>query len=183
MSDEEATDCDSDLTEQLTVRWTLAQPVLTSYIASTVRNKNDVQDVVQDVAVAVARGYAKSDRSRPFLPWALGIARHKIADYQRKYYSNKQIFDSELLEKISVAYHEIEPEVNDTRRALDDCVARLQERGQAIVKLRYTHDLKPPQIADRVGLSANAVAVALHRIRKTLSDCVRSRLEREGEKS
>jgi len=182
MSEEDASQYEMELTEELTVRWTRAQSVVASFIASAVRESNNADDVMQEVAVAVARGYADSDRSRPFVPWVLGIARHKIADYQRSHYKNKQIFDTDLLETISMAYREIEPELSDARRALDGCVSRLHNRGQAIIKLRYTHDLKPSQIAEQVGLTANAVAVALHRIRKVLSDCVRGRIEIEGGK-
>ena len=169
-----------DLTEELTVRWTRAQPIVKSYIATAIRDFNNVEDVVQEVAVAVARSYADSDRSRPFVPWVMGIARHKIADYQRKHFRSKQIFDSDLLETLEEAHREVEPEAADIRQALDFCVDRLQERGQMMIKLRYAHNLKPAQIAERVGLAANTVRVALHRIRKVLSECVSQRLAREG---
>ncbi len=174
------TETHDDLAESLTVCWTRAQPIVRSYIASAIRDFNDVEDVVQEVAVAVARGYAASDRSLPFVPWALGIARHKIADYQRRHYRNKQVFDTDLLELIEHAHQEIELETSDIRRALDDCVNRLQERGRMLIKMRYTHDLKPAQIAERVGISANAVGVSLHRTRKALSECIRRRMAQEG---
>ena len=173
-------DANTDLTEELTLRWTQAQPIVTSYITSVVRDFNNVEDVVQEVAVAVARAYAKSDRSRPFVPWALGIARFKIADYQRKHYQNKPVFDTDLLETIEQGYRDIEPEAQDMRRALDFCVGRLQERGRMLIQLRYGHNLKPAQIAERVGMTANSVGVVLHRVRKSLSECIRNRMAREG---
>ena len=178
--DHPITNVNPDLTEELTLRWTQAQPIVTSFITSVVRDFNNAEDVVQEVAVAVARGYAASDRSRPFVPWALGIARHKVADYQRKHFRNKQVFDTDLLETIEQGYRDIEPETQDMRRALDFCVGRLQERGRMLIQLRYGHNLKPAQIAGRVGMTANAVAVVLHRVRKSLSECIQNRVAREG---
>lgn len=168
-----------DLTEELTLRWTQAQPIVTSYITSVIRDFNNVEDVVQEVAVAIARGYADSDRTRPFVPWALGIARHKVADYQRKHFRSKQVFDSDLLETIEQGHQDIESEAQEMRRALDLCVGRLQERGRMLIQLRYGHSLKPAQIAERVGMTANAVGVVLHRVRKSLSECIRDRLSHE----
>lgn len=170
----------SDLTEELTLRWTQAQPIVTSYITSIVRDFNNVEDVVQEVAVAVARGYADSDRSRPFVPWALGIARHKIADYQRKHFRNKQVFDTDLLEKIEQGHKDIEPESQEIRHALDICLGRLQDRGRMLIQLRYGHNLRPAQIAERVGMTANAVGVVLHRVRKALGECIQDRVAQEG---
>ncbi|MCG8507944.1 MAG: hypothetical protein MI741_01840, partial [Rhodospirillales bacterium] len=89
-----------NLTEQLTVAWTKAQPMVTAYIASTIHKPDDVEDVLQEVAVAVARGYESSDRSLPFGPWAMGIARHKVFDYHRRNARDKHLFDDELLHAV-----------------------------------------------------------------------------------
>ena len=180
MSKDPLNNAGTDITEELTVRWTQAQPLVTSYITSVVRDFNNVEDVVQEVAVAVARGYAASDRSRPFVPWALGIARHKVADFQRKSFRNKQVFDSDLLKTIERAHREIEPEAQDIRRALDTCVERLQDKGKTLVQMRYTDNLMPAQIAERIGMTANAVTVGLHRIRKALSECIRKHTSDKG---
>jgi len=167
------------LTEELAVRWTRAQPVVLSFIRSVIRDFNDAEDVLQEVAAGAARNYAKSDRSGPFLSWAMGIARHKVADYQRKYYREKLIFNTEVLDHIAEAYGSVSDEINDRRQALEYCTGLLQPRGQQMLELRYTHDMSPQQVGDRVGMSGNAVAVSLHRIRKALSACVRKRLAKE----
>ena len=167
-----------DLTEELAVRWTRAQPAVASFIGSVIRDYNDVEDVLQEVAAGAARNYAKSDRDRPFLGWVMGIARHKVADYQRKHYRDHLVFNTEVLERVSDACVSVADESSDRRWALDICVGKLHDRGQQMLELRYTHGLTPPQIGDRVGMTGNAVTVSLHRIRKKLSDCVQRQLAR-----
>jgi RNA polymerase sigma-70 factor (ECF subfamily) len=165
-------------TERLTACWTRAQPIVTSYIASVIRNFADVEDVLQEVAMAVARQYPDSDQSLPFIPWALAIARHKVADYQRKHYhKTKVVFDDAVLQQVESAYTEIELEVPEIRRALDTCVERLQKRARQLMELRYMHGMKPAEIADRVGMTANSVSQALFRMRQALSDCIRARMD------
>lgn len=175
-------DATSNLTEELAVRWTRAQPAVASFIGSMIRDYNDVEDVLQEVAAGAARNYATSDRDRPFLSWVMGIARHKVADYQRKHYRDHLVFNTEALERVSDACVSIAEESNDRRRALDVCVSKLNDRGREMLELRYTHGLTPPQIGDRVGMTGNAVAVTLHRVRKTLSDCVRRQLARGAQR-
>ena len=168
------------LTEELAVKWTRAQPVVASFIGAVIRDYNDAEDVLQEVAVAAARNYAKSDRDRPFLGWAMGIARHKIADYQRRYYREKLVFNSEVLERVSDACESIADERSERKRALDVCVEKLQPRGKQMLELRYTHGLTPMEIGERVGMSANAVAVSMHRVRVALAACVKRIVAREG---
>ncbi|XAL98699.1 sigma-70 family RNA polymerase sigma factor [Phycisphaeraceae bacterium D3-23] len=170
------------LSEELAVRWTRAQPVVASFIGAVVRDYNDAEDVLQEVAAAAARNYAKSDRDRPFLGWAMGIARHKIADYQRRYYREKLVFNSEVLERIGDACESIADERSERKQALDVCVEKLQPRGKQMLEMRYTHGLSPTEIGDHVGMSANAVAVSLHRLRTALGECVKRFLAREGQR-
>lgn len=169
---------DSPISEQLTIRWTKAQPIVTAYIASVIRNYADVEDVLQEVAVVVAQQYEDSDQDLPFVPWALGIARHKVADYQRRQYrKTKIIFDDAVLEQVESAFVAIQFEVPEIRQALTICADRLQKRSRQLMELRYTHNLKPAQIAERVEMSSNAVSQALFRVRKALADCIRERVK------
>lgn len=151
-----------------------------SFICSIIRDYNDAEDVLQEVAAGAARNYAASDRDRPFLGWVMGIARHKVVDYQRKHYRSGVVFSTEVVERVSDGFERIADESNDRRQALDVCVKKLHERGQQMLELRYTHGLSPASIGDRVGMSRNAVAVSLHRIRRTLSECVKLQMAGGG---
>ena len=63
-------------TRQAFAQWTLAQPAVSAFVHAWVQDRAERDDVLQEVAVAVLESYEAYDPSRPFLPWALGIARH-----------------------------------------------------------------------------------------------------------
>ncbi len=66
---------------ELNVLWTKAHAVVLSYIRSTVIDFHRAEDVLQETAGTVAEKFSEYDSSRPFLPWALGIARSKIVEH------------------------------------------------------------------------------------------------------
>ena len=62
--------------------WTLAQPVVSAYVAAVVRDFRDRDDVLQAISVAVLEAFSSYDPARPFTAWAMGIARNQIGTYQ-----------------------------------------------------------------------------------------------------
>lgn len=160
--------------------WAQVQPAIVSFISAAVTNFNDVEDVLQEVAAGAARNLSQYDPDRPFLGWALGIARYKVLDYQRQRYRNQLIFSTEVLEHLSTASEQTADGATERHQALQACVHRLHERGQKMLELRYTHGLSPAQIGGKLGMKPNAVAVAMHRIRKALENCVNKRIAKGG---
>ena len=57
-------------------------------------------------------------------------------------------------------------------KALAGCVAKLAEAARRAVVLRYSENLGPTEIAQRMGWSVNALNVALSRARTALRRCV-----------
>jgi RNA polymerase sigma-70 factor (ECF subfamily) len=64
--------------------WTLAQPAVSAFITSVVRDFRDRDDVLQDVAVAVIESFGRWDPERPFVAWAIGVARNQVGLYLRR---------------------------------------------------------------------------------------------------
>jgi RNA polymerase sigma factor (sigma-70 family) len=52
----------------------------------------DVEDIVQDILLALHTARATWDPTRPFMPWIAGIARNRLADHARRYV-RRQAFD------------------------------------------------------------------------------------------
>ena len=51
-----------------------AQPDLSRYVYSMVRDRDAVDDVMQDLAVALWKKFDDYDPDRPFLPWSSASA-------------------------------------------------------------------------------------------------------------
>lgn len=160
--------------------WTLAQPAVSAYVASLVRDFRDRDDVLQDVAVAVLDSFATFDHARPFVAWATGVARYQVLSYYRRKGRDRLVLGEAALDRVEAAFASLRPEEVRMLDYLDDCVRTLDGRSRRLCELRYRDDLKPAEIARRVGMSANAVAKALQRLREALRDCVARKAALDG---
>jgi RNA polymerase sigma-70 factor (ECF subfamily) len=160
---------------EVTRLWTLAVPVVSAFITSLVRDFQDRDDVLQDVAVAVVESFDQYDPARPFVAWALGVARNQVRLHFRRKGRDRVAFDTASVDALAAAFSHVAPE--DTRKLdrLRDCVQALDEQSRELCRLRYERDLKPAAIGERLGIGANAVAKSLQRIRDRLRACVESK--------
>ena len=157
---------------QVTRGWTLAQPAVAAFLTSVVRDFRERDDLLQDVAVAVLESYDRYDESRPFVPWAIGIARHRVGTWLRSRRRARVCFDSAAVEQLAAAFAAIP--ADDYRRLdrLSECLGLLEGKARQLCELRYRDDLKPAAIAPLVGMTANTVAKALQRVRDRLRECI-----------
>jgi RNA polymerase sigma-70 factor, ECF subfamily len=158
--------------------WTLAQPTVSAFVTSLVREIRDKDDILQEVAVM--ESFASYDHSRPFVAWAIGITRNQVGLYYRRKGRERLVFDPEAIEQLEQAFVEVRPRDVRILDYLKECIQSLQGRARKLCELRYEHDLKPVAIASRVGMSANGVAKALQRTREELRECVERKANLDG---
>jgi RNA polymerase sigma-70 factor (ECF subfamily) len=169
-----------DRTREVTRLWSLAQPAVSAFVASMVRDIHARDDVMQDVAVAVLDSSGAYDPSRPFVAWAIGVARNQVRLHLRRRGRDRLVLDEVALDSLERAFAEIRPRDVRMLDHLEGCVDSLEGRLRRLCDLRYTGDLKPSAIAPRVGMSANGVAKALQRIRALLRACVERKAALDG---
>jgi len=165
---------------EFTQRWTAAQPAVASYISFGVRSFHDAQDVLQEVAAALVAQVDRYDAAQPFLPWALGIARHKIVDFRRRQGAGQLVLDHAALDELASAYQRVAPRIDLWQEALEHCVGRVGGKSRRLLEMRYQQDLKPGEMARELQTNVGALKMALHRVRHALRDCVETRLAQEG---
>jgi RNA polymerase sigma-70 factor (ECF subfamily) len=161
---------------QLARDWTWVQPVVAAFIRGLVPRHHDAEDVLQSTAVALVHRYADYDPSRPFVAFAIGVARFEVLRFRRKTGRQRATFDTDAVEAVAAAFEEVAPVVGEVQSALWQCVERLQGRVREVFALHYVEGLEPGEIAVRVGRPASAVSVALHRGRTAVRDCLERRL-------
>lgn len=147
-------------------------PTVSAFLASVIHNFRDRDDVLQDTAVAVVESFDRYDPSRPFVAWAVGVARNQVGLYLRRRQRDRLLFDNETVDAVASAFVEVSAEPNHQARYLTDCMALLEKRSRQLLELRYTQDLKPAAISKLLDMSANTVAKALQRIRDQLRACI-----------
>ena len=159
-------------TRQAMRLWTLALPVVSAFVTSVVRDFSARDDVLQEISIAVIESFERYDPARPFVGWALGIARNQVGLYLRRVRRDRLVFDDEAIHCLATSFENISTEELQKLDFLQDCLRGLEGRSKELCELRYRHDLKPAAIAEKIGMSANSVAKALQRIRDQLRDCI-----------
>ena len=168
-----------DDSERFTLHWTAAQPAVGSYIGSLVPDFQEAEDLLQDVAIVLLRKFDQYDERRPFVAWALGVAKFEILSSRRRHARSFLTVESELVDTVTAAYTDLAPELDRRASALRECLRAVQARAAEWIRLRYEEALKPGEIASRFGLEAPAVRMALSRTRAFLRDCVERKLKSE----
>jgi RNA polymerase sigma-70 factor (ECF subfamily) len=165
--------------EQFTRRWTEAQPIIAAYLHSLVVDFQEAEDLLQEVAVILLRKFPEYTPDRPFIRWAMGIAKYEVLTTRRRHARSRISYTPELLDRISEAYEELAPELERRAAALRQCITEIQGRARELLLLRYEQSLKPGEIAKRLGIAAIAVRVMLTRTRAALRACIDRKLRTE----
>lgn len=165
---------------RFTQLWTDAQPTIRQYVSSLIRDQQVVRDVVQNVSLALLRKFSDYDESRPFLPWALGVAKFEFLGQKRDLARNRLICDTEFVEQYTRAWAEVAPQMADESTALRHCVGELKGRSRTIIKLRYTEGRNSEKIASEMCLTPANVRTILKRTRDVLKRCIEKQIDLHG---
>ena len=161
---------------RLAADWERARTAVFAQLLAGIGSFHDAEDVLQEVAISVAKNYGAYDPGRPFIAWALGIARNHMLMYFRRYHRDRLVFNEQVMATIGQHLESMAEEPADNRREhLHECLEQLDERRRRLVEMRYSSGLSVIQIADTLGKSVTAIKGSLHRVRKALENCVHHR--------
>lgn len=166
----------TESSNNLTLLWMQAQPVVEAYLNGLIRDRAKAEDVLQQVALTVTEKFDQFDASRSFTGWALGIARNKTLQLFERVKADRHRFSDELIEQLALTHEKLADETSARQSALDHCMALLPERSAALLQRRYVQNVKPGKIAADLGVSANSIRISLHRIRAALRKCIEQKL-------
>jgi RNA polymerase sigma-70 factor (ECF subfamily) len=169
--------------ERLTLLWLDAEPAVRAYVSAVVRGFHDAQDVSQQVALTVARRFDEYDGSRPFVAWALWLAKSRIADHFRKQGREQLVFSESLMDELAEALEVRQRRVAERQAALERCVEKLPEKSRRILSLRYVEETSVEEMAEKLASTPGSVRVILFRIRNLLAQCIEGELMKEARTS
>jgi RNA polymerase sigma-70 factor (ECF subfamily) len=148
-----------------------------SYSCYFLRNREDAEDVTQEVFIKLWKNMHKIDK-RKIVPWIIQVTHNCCIDRVRKRKSVKETpkyVSSDNLDKIMVktekqADPELSFESNETHQILLSALHTLPERTKSMLLLHYFQGLKYKAIGTLLNTDAGAVKVAIHRGRKMLRE-------------
>lgn len=169
---------ESELIETLLRTFYANQGKLRGYIFSATRDYHATEDILQEIAIVVAKKASVYDADRPALPWFMGIARNQIQRHYRAKGKESGNVSYELLEDFVplFASYEME-EISERQVALKKCVDMLPQKQRHIMQMRYVDELDCSQISKTLGRSIQGIYGLLKRMKSGLRKCVEFQLQ------
>lgn len=158
------------------------QSLFMGYLMAMTRDLGAAEEIFQNVAVVVLEK-GPQEPILDFHAWAKEIVRRQALHYLRqRHQARLQSMAPELLEGLSMALDSAPAEdgAPKERDALTQCLKTLPPRSRKIMALRYDQRQSFEEIGELLETSAQAIQRAISRIRQSLHDCVRLRLETAG---
>ena len=141
------------------------------FVRALVPGRDDAREVMQDVVVVLWEKFDQFDTDRDFRKWASGVARFEVLAFLRDRARDRHCFDESLLETLA------EEGINDSsgeprREALESCLEKLTSDQRNLVLTAYSPGIQIDSLADQRGQTAMSLYKVLHRIRRSLLNCV-----------
>ncbi len=142
-----------------------------AFLVGLTRDHDRAEDLLQESFLVICRQWRDYDLTRPFVPWAIGIAKRTFLGSLKDRHHRLVLLESDVLEQAFSERRHTDSS-QELLNALRCCVALLSERQRRCFDLRYRLDLSHTHICRRLGMSANAVYQLLTRTRRSLRECV-----------
>lgn len=149
--------------------------VLLATVRAIVRDPHLVEDTFSDVTLEIVRCWQAYDATRPFGPWARGLARRVALANLRRAGREVAALDAEVLELIG---SDLEQQGGESffeqhKGRLAECLGRLSETAQRLIRRRYFDDCSYHELAAAENKSTGALYVAFTRIHQALARCLK----------
>jgi len=153
---------------------------LFSYVYHMVKNKEETEDLLQDIFVKTYKNISSFDTDRKFSSWIYRIAHNETINFLKR--KNKKRFIS--FEDISTSKDKLEASITEdfindvwvhkeVTKEVDDALAKLPEKYRRVLFLRYFSEYSYEKIALIIKKPINTVGTLINRAKGKLLDIVR----------
>ncbi len=134
--------------DEFEARLASARTAVERWVRSRMSSRADAEDVLQETCLAAFRGYPELRDPDAFLPWILGIARRKTADWYRVQARRREI-PMDRLPEIA----ENPPE----EYAVEETLNALPEKDRLMLRLFYQEMMPQKQISAQLRIPEGTV--------------------------
>jgi RNA polymerase sigma-70 factor, ECF subfamily len=148
-----------------------------SIIHGIVRQRNDVEDIAQQVFAKVYFSLRNFDFRSSLITWIYKITVNECFDYLRKKKVRKLVYESDLSEDEVRRVENTEPSVDRTPPADENLarhdyvlklLARVSEEERNLLMLKEVEGHSVEELAEMTGMNENTIKVKLFRARQKL---------------
>ena len=150
-------------------------PSMRVYLSGRLSDKLAVDDLMQEIFVAVYWNLKTYDGKSDLGVWVRAVTRNKLMSYLRSHYSQKNSINTmkvKIEEALIAELEDYNPNENEVVDRLKECLTKQKETASELIKARYFENESVMGIAARLKTTVSAISSELYRIRKQLKVCI-----------
>lgn len=158
------------------------QTKLFSYLYRLIGNKEEAEDLLQNVFVKVYNNIRSYDTKRKFSSWIYRIAHNEAVNFLKKRSRRKLISIEDIqaskdkLEIADTRKNPIDSWISkELRKEMQEALERLPEKYKQVLMLRYYYDKSYEEMSKALGKPVNTVGTLLNRAKKKLMEVIEKR--------
>lgn len=129
--------------------------------------RSDAEEVLADTFAIAWRRLSSVPEGDAALPWLYAVAGRVLANHRRSDHRRARLLDRLRAQELAGGRTPA-PLSPDVLARLEQALDQLSEDDRELLRLAAWEDLRPAEIAEVLGISANAASVRLHRARRAL---------------
>lgn len=152
-----------------------------AFIAGMGVSRSDVDDLAQDVYIELYKNFDRVPADATPLAWLKGIARNLCLSHFRKNSRRARLHREALADLLARTETPLETSLVecDVREALTRCYEKLPDKSQKLLVMCYQEKMTSAAMAEALASTAEAIRIALFRIRGSLKECITRSLAAE----
>jgi RNA polymerase sigma-70 factor (ECF subfamily) len=169
----------SEPASQFVQHLTQCQSRLYGFILSMVCNGDQASEVLQETNLVLWKKADQFELGTNFIAWAFKVARFQVMAYRQRFARDRHVFNDEIVNGVADVFERTSDDFDRRQAALTDCLDKLQPKQRQLITDRYEDGMPVNQIAKSMAQSANAIAVAIYRVRVNLMKCIQTSTSQE----
>lgn len=156
------------------------QKKLFTYIFHLVGNKDETEDILQNVFSKTYKNIRNFDTTRKFSSWIYRIAHNESVNFLKRKSKRYTVSWEDITsskDKLDTATNDEMPEEKwlkqEINRDMQQALSKLSKKYRQILELRYFKELSYEDISGMLGKPVNTVGTLINRAKKKLFDVVK----------
>lgn len=145
-------------------------PLIRSYLRTRLFARSHIDDIAQEILLAIHAVRHTYNPEQPFKNWMYGIARHKMIDYMRKAGRQNANETNDVEFETFMADGANNPEEALEAKQLRASLEKLPEKQRRILWLTKVEGHSMAEAGKQLGMTESAAKVAAHRAYKKLKE-------------
>jgi RNA polymerase sigma-70 factor, ECF subfamily len=163
---------------QLFTKW---QRRLFLFILAQAPNPVEAEEILQETNLVIWRKSHTYTPGTNFYAWGCRIAVLEVLKSRDRRRRQATLMSEAFVEAVAREAQDSVDSLEERRRALLACLARLAASDRDLIRRRYAPGETGKTVARQLGRPANSVYQSLTRIRRTLLECIKRRLAAEAQ--